>query len=138
MIETYNYDPETDELLYRVQPSRTFFINTEANSLGGVIDGLEAVKQAVMVQLDSLRFAYEIMPADFGSEMDLLIGQQYRFILAELPRVVREACFRDDRVNSVTVYNIVKQSIDSLSFNVSVSSVVGDFELEGVDVTIGR
>lgn len=121
----------------RLQPSRTFFLNREAKSLAGEIDGIEAVRQAVELQLDTMRFGYEIFNASYGSEMELLIGKSFEFVKTELRRVVYEACTKDERVLQVTVTEIDRLSVDSLQFSVDVTSIFGEFSVEGVELLYG-
>lgn len=120
-----------------IQPSLTWFVNRETKSLGGEIDGIDAVRQAVNLQLDTMRFGYEIMDADYGSELNTLIGKTYNYIVAELPRIVTDCLLRDDRVLAVSVTNIEKVSFDSLRFDVIVTSIFGYITQEGVELEFG-
>lgn len=115
-----------------LQPSLTWFLNRDAKSLGGEIDGLEAVRQAVELQIDTMRFGYELLDAAYGSEMESLVGKQFDFVKSELPRIIRDACLRDDRVTGVLVYDIRRTDLNSCAYAAVVTCVFGDFTIEGV------
>lgn len=117
-------------------PSKTFYIDYDAHSLGGTIDGIQATRQAVELQLRTLRFGYEIFNANYGSELESLIGKQFDFIEVELPRIVTQAIMRDDRVTQVIVTRLEKVNFTDVEFDVAVETVFGDFEITEVEVTI--
>lgn len=135
MVETLMFDPSGD-LISSIMPSMTYKLDIDNQTIGGVIDGLEAVVQAVVLQLYTQRYLYEIYPANYGSELNSLIGKSFGIIKADLPRVVRDACLRDDRVSDAIVYNIEKVGLDSVAFNVDVFSAYGNFTLEGVELNL--
>lgn len=127
-MELELYNDGTEVML----PSLTWFLNREAKSLGGEIDGLEAVRQAVELQIDTMRFGYELLDAAYGSEMESLVGRPYEYIKAELPRIVEDACLRDDRVSGVLVYDIQRTALSTVAYAAAVTCVFGDFTVMGV------
>src|SRR5690606_7177035 len=88
------------------QPSLTYGIDFEKGRIIGMIDGLEAVKQAVFFSFQSARLLYLIYSADFGSDLDGLIGRDPLFVQSELNQRIREALMRDDRIEVVRSFNI--------------------------------
>src|SRR5690606_29056146 len=88
------------------QPSLTYGIDFEKGRIIGMIDGLEAVKQAVFLILRTERYRYLIYSTDYGSELEGLIGRDSLFVQSELKRRIREALMQDDRIEDVTNFNI--------------------------------
>src|SRR5690606_10014182 len=117
--------PITEE----IQPSLTFGIDFEKGRIIGMIDGLEAVKQAVFIILQTERYRYLIFSPDFGSELQGLIGRDPLFVQSELKRRIREALMQDDRIEDVTNFNIQFNG-DSALVRFTVVSIFGNFEAE--------
>ena len=86
------------------QPSRTWRLNMERGRVTGLIDGLEAVRQAVFKMLHTERFRHLIYDANYGTEWIGLIGQDPVFVRSELRRRITEALTQDDRIDDVTDY----------------------------------
>ena len=72
-------------LTYVDQPTKTFLIDWNSHQISGFADGLEAMRQAVEIILQNERFRWQIYTADFGSELEELVGEDYDFIVSELP-----------------------------------------------------
>lgn len=117
--------PITEE----IQPSLTFGIDFEKGRIIGMIDGLEAVKQAVFIILQTERYRYLIFSPNFGSELQGLIGRDSLFVQSELKRRIREALMQDDRIEDVTNFNIQFNG-DSALVRFTVVSIFGSFEAE--------
>ena len=110
------------------QPSRTWRLNKETNRIEGEIDGIEAVRQAVEIILNTERFRWAIFQPYTGVEWNTLIGQDPGYVGANLLRCVREALTVDDRIRGVSNY---KFSIDreTLTAEITVNTVYGDFQV---------
>ena len=111
------------------QPSLTFGIDFEHGRIRGMIDELEAVKQAVFLILQTERYRYLIYSDDYGSELEGLIGRDPLFIQSEVKRRIREALMQDDRIEDVTNFRLQFNG-DSVLVRFTVISVFGDFEAE--------
>lgn len=111
------------------QPSLTYGIDFEKGRIIGMIDGLEAVKQAVFLILQTERYRYLIYSDDYGSELEGLIGRNPLFVQSELKRRIREALMQDDRIEDVTNFNI-RFDGDSALVRFTVVSIFGNFEAE--------
>jgi hypothetical protein len=80
------------------QTSRTYHIDLVTNRIVGMIDGLEAVKQAVFHILATERFEHLIYSGNHGSELADLPGKEQALVRAELSRRIRSALLQDDRI----------------------------------------
>lgn len=85
-------------------PTRTYRLDMETGNIAGVVDGLEAIKQAIYKALSTIRFAHIIYTDDYGFEN--LIGKDKIFARAELPRRIKEAVLQDERIRSIDQFKI--------------------------------
>ena len=128
--ETDNYsDLITDDFDYVLAPSRTYSLNTEDDKFNiGYIDGIEAVKQAIYLVLNTERYDY-IIYDEYGVEIKYLFGREDSFVIPELERVITETVMRDDRVTNVSDFKITKNK-DAMLCTFTVHTIFGDFEAE--------
>ena len=114
------------DIVIASQPSKTWIIDRSTMQVAYMDDGLEAVRQAVEIALDVERFRWTIYSANFGSELDELIGQDEALITAEIPRLVEGALSQDDRVVQVDGYTFTRTGPDSMHVSFTVHTVYGD------------
>lgn len=108
-----------------VLPSKTFSIAENA----GMIDELEAVKQAVEIILDVNRFESPILPWSFGNEMRNLIGEPMDFAAIESERYIKEALKQDDRITDVIDFEFAENG-GALLASYRVVTIYGDYTRE--------
>ena len=89
--------------------------------------GLEAVRQAVEIALNVERYKWTIYSANYGSELNDLVGEDEAYIIAEIPRLVEGALSPDSRVFSVDDYTYTRTDANSLTVSFTVHTVYGDF-----------
>ena len=109
-------------------PSKTYKI-TETR-IGGFVDGLEAVKQAVYHILSVERYSCAIYNDNYGVEFEQYIGQDLEFIEATLEDTLKEALTQDLRILDVELINIEKTNIDTLLIDFNVISIHGNIQME--------
>lgn len=114
------------DIVIASQPSKTWIIDRNSMQVACMDDGLEAVRQAVEIALDVERFRWTIYSANFGSELDELVGQDEALITAEIPRLVEGALSQDDRVVQVEDYVFTRTGPDSMHVSFTVRTVYGD------------
>ena len=114
------------DIVIASQPSKTWIIDRSTMQVAYMDDGLEAVRQAVEIALDVERFRWTIYSANFGSELDELVGQDEALITAEIPRLVEGALSQDDRVVQVEDYVFTRTGPDSMHVSFTVHTVYGD------------
>ncbi len=92
-----------------IQPSLTYRL--EGGRIIGKVDGIEAVKQFIQKAIETARNRYLIYDDQYGSELEDLIGANVtpELINEEIPRVITEALIYDDRIESVSNFNIQHQ-----------------------------
>lgn len=117
------------EIEYVSQPSLTWLINRQTMRVQCMDEGLEAVRQAVEIYLNTARFRWQIYTPRIGTELDTLIGEESELIESELPRMVTEALEIDDRVMEVTDF-VFTTAGDSMTVTFTVVTVFGAYTEE--------
>ncbi|MGG4449660.1 DUF2634 domain-containing protein [Brevibacillus porteri] len=110
------------------QTSLTWKLDVENKRITQMVDGLEAVKQAVYIILETQRFQYLIYSFNFGSELQGLIGKSPLFVQSEIRRLIKEALLQDERITDVQNVRFQSQG-DSMLVEFTVVSVFGDFTM---------
>lgn len=111
------------------QPSRTWRLDLQRGTVGGKIDGLDAVRQAVFKVLQTERYRYDIYSVDYGHELATLIGGDPLYVQSEVLRMIREALLQDDRIHAVENMR-VGLTEDGLTVRFTVATEYGSFEQE--------
>ena len=117
------------------QPSRTYRLDMENNWIVGMTDGLEAVKQAVYLILNTERYWYPIYSWDYGVELNGLYGQPAGMVYPEIERCITEALMQDDRITGVDGFSFEKER-GAVKVSFTVHSIFGDIDT-GKEVAIG-
>lgn len=121
-------DLEIDNVEPIIMSSLTYKV--ENGRILGKIDGQEAMKQAVSKILMTERFIFEIYSDQYGNDLNDLIGKDVDFVMTAVEDVLKEALMSDDRVDDVTIDGVEQTDRNSLSVNLSVSTLFGNFEVE--------
>lgn len=112
-------------------PSLTYRLDLDDMRIRGKVDGLEAVKQAVFKIMSTERYRYLIYSSNYGMEMQDLIGKDFDFVRSEVKRRVEDALTIDDRVISISQFEMQKTGTESCKIKFVVQSTEGEFEAEG-------
>lgn len=120
-------NPRSSETMER--PSRTWRLDVERGRVIGMIDGLDAVRQAAVKILQTERFRHLIYDTDYGVELANLIGRDPLLIRSELRRRIREALMQDDRIEDVADFQIDIAG-DAATARFTVVSTFGTFQEE--------
>lgn len=117
-------------LNYVERPTRTFIIDWPSKRVSGMDSGLAAMRQTVDTILRTERFKWQIYSSRFGGELEDLIGEEYDYIVSELPRRIEDAFSVDSRILSVEDFRFSEPGKDSISCSFNVVTVFGDFRKE--------
>lgn len=109
--------------------SNTFFIDFEKGRISGFVDEREAVKQAIMLILNTERYKFLIYSWNYGVELEELIGTHPDIVEDEVERLISEALLQDDRITAVYDFEFGR-SRDALLVNFKVDSIYGDIDIE--------
>lgn len=119
----------TTELTTPSYPSRTYKINVDANRIVDYCDDLESVAQAIYLILSTERYEYIIYSWDYGVELIDLYGKPMPYVMAELPRRIKDALLVDNRIKDVTNFVFDKKR-DKLHVTFVVTTDVGNISSE--------
>lgn len=114
------------DIVVASQPSKTWIIDRNTMQVSCMDAGLEAVRQAVEIALNVERYKWTIYSANYGSELNDLVGEDEAYIIAEIPRLVEGALSTDSRVVSVDDYVYKKTDTNSMTVSFTVHTVYGD------------
>ena len=115
---------------YVGQPTNTFLIDWTSKQIAGMDAGLPAMRQAVEIILQNERFRWQIYDSNFGSELENLPGEEYAYIVSELPRSIEEAFSVDNRILRVENYNFTDRGGGVMAVSFDVVTVYGTISEE--------
>lgn len=109
-----------------IAPSKTYAFDFDTGDIGGMVGGKEAIRQFIRKAVSTARFRFLIYNANYGCELEDLIGQDVALPLlqAEIPRVIREALIYDERIRDVNNF-VVEQTADALYVSFDVQTTEG-------------
>lgn len=107
-------------------PTLTYGIDFKRGRVIGMIDGLQAMEQAIFKILNTNRFEHMIYSDDYGFEN--IIGYDKIFINAELPRRIEESLLQDERITSVENISMEFKG-DAMTFNCTCNTIYGDVDV---------
>ena len=87
----------------------TFRLDRDMGRVVGRIDGLEALRQAAYVALQTERYQFPIYGENFGVEIESLRGREVGFVFADLERRVTDALLVDERIWGVSDFTASRQ-----------------------------
>jgi len=117
------------------QPSYTYKLDRNTRRVSGMVDGQDAVKQAVFKILQTVRYRHEIYSFDYGHELESLIGTNPLFVEAEVRRMLDEALLQDERIRKIADLK-VEVTGDAITAVFTVVTDTGAFEFTR-EVTAG-
>lgn len=127
--------PSTNSILQQEfeiieQPTNTYRMNLDDNSVRGYTDGIEAMKQAIYKILLTERYKYIMYSWNYGIETVDLFGEPISYVCPELKRRITEALLYDKRIESVDdfVFDTTKRGVVSVSF--TVHTIFGNLKAE--------
>ncbi|MGA4837169.1 DUF2634 domain-containing protein [Bacillus velezensis] len=118
-----------------IEKSRTYRIDFENGRITNeLIAGLEAIKQFVYMALHTERYSYSVFSHDIGNELQEVLSDNETtdaYKKMEIPRLIEEALIYDDRISSVTDFEIDKSG-DRFIVSFIVETDEGTLEIEEV------
>lgn len=106
-------------------PTRTYKLDTAAESVRGYADGLDAMKQAIYKILLTERYQYVMYSGNYGIETLDLFGEPLSYVCPELERRITEALTQDHRISGVSDFKF-EFSRGSVRADFTVHTVFGD------------
>lgn len=120
------------------EASKTFHIAYEReNQFAGMVDELDAMKQAIYKIINTERYEYIIYSWNYGIELADLFGKPVPFVYAELPRRITEALMQDDRILAVDNFRMSYNKKGDVLAEFTVHTIYGDVDAsKGVSASV--
>ena len=114
------------------QPSKNYKLHIEQNTINGVCDGLESMKQVIYKILNTERYQHIIYSWNYGIELLDLYGEPTSYVMVELQRRITEALVQDDRITSVTDFDFDLTDKKAVKVKFTVHTIFGELQEEKV------
>lgn len=114
------------ELTDDIETSKTYQISDD--KIQGILDGGEAVKQAVYKVLNTEKYEYPIYSFNYGVELEDLVGQDPVYVKIELKRRISECLLMDERITGVENFSFISSG-SRLQCNFDVISIFGSIPI---------
>lgn len=111
-------------------PSYDFGLNTENNRVNGIVEDLEALKQAIYLILSTERYEHSIYSADYGVEFNDLIGEDVEWVIPELELRITEALLTDERILEVNNFEFCRSEAGKIHVSFTIESTKGTLNME--------
>lgn len=114
---------------------RTYKMDMTEKRIVGMVDGEEAVLQAIWKILSTCRFAYLIYDDQYGSDIQNKIGDSDltpEYLESDIPAMVEEALTQDERITGIADFSYEILSQDSVKLNFVAETIYGELDIEGV------
>ena len=117
------------------QPSLTYKMDLNGDSVRGFVDEQEAMKQAIFRILNTERYQYIIYPWWYGIETIDLYGEPVTYVCPELERRITEALLIDTRIISVTDFEFDLEVKGVVHAMFTVNTIYGEIKADkGVNI----
>ena len=124
LSDDFNYNSKT--ITY---PSLTYKISDDGKRIYRKTDGMEALKQAIVLILGTERYDYLIYSWNYGAELSGKMGSNMQLSCLMLKNAICEALLQDDRIESVDNFKFQRNK-KKLHISFTVHSVLGRTESE--------
>ena len=112
-------------VVFENYPSKTWYVNPTTKQISGMVDGYQAIVQAVEILFSVERFWWQIYSPNFGVQWQGLIGLNPGFVGLEIQRRAKDAIKPDSRLLDITDFSYTVNG-DSLTAQFTVKTVYGD------------
>lgn len=117
------------------QPSLTYKMDLNGDSVRGFVDEQEAMKQAIFRILNTERYQFIIYPWYYGIETIDLYGEPVTYVCPELERRITEALLIDTRIISVTDFEFDLEVKGVVHTMFTVNTIYGEIKADkGVNI----
>lgn len=119
---------EVELIKSKDQASQTYHIDIEKGRILGWCDGLEAIKQAAYLILQTERYQYAIYSSNYGVELEDLFGKPSGYAAAASKRRIEDALLQDERIQAIEDFTC-KPKGKSLICSFTVKTISGSFQM---------
>jgi hypothetical protein len=116
----------TSKVEYSSYPNNEWIVDFESGENGNKADSIQTIRQAVMFALNTERYKYPIMGANYGVTFEDLIGSDYSYVRSEIARRIRDALSIDDRIMSIDNFQFTTGNNSDMLVTFDVKTILGD------------
>ena len=120
----------TQDFEIEPQPSLTYKMDLDGDSVRGLVDEQDAMKQMIFRTLQTERYQYIIYPWYYGIETLDLYGEPVTWVCPELERRISEALAVDERITGVTDFEFDLTVKGVVHAYFTVKTIYGDIKAE--------
>lgn len=120
------------------QTGLTYYINSKIGRICSMVDGKEAIIQAIYKALDTEKMGYEIYGWLYGLDMEPFIGQDLDYIQTNIQSYIEDCLLQDDRINAIQNLTVEQQEIDSCLITFNVDTTEGMIEGITKEINYGK
>ncbi len=117
-------DAETKTASYK-----TFLIDFENKSIGGMIDGKEALVQWVKIALMTPRYKYPVFSHSYGTDYTDVFEGGYSKAIGKLKKAIYDSLIHDERIKAIDDFVFEKRGTKTI-VRFKISSVYGPVSYE--------
>lgn len=132
--EIISFPFEDNELEDGKQVYRTYRMDFQKKRIGGMVDGKEAVMQAIWKILSTVRFAHLIYDDQYGCDFFNKINDGFTsdYLDSDMPVMLEDALLSDERILGIADFSYEAVSYDSIRISFVACTIYGDLQMEGV------
>lgn len=132
--EIISFPFEENELEDGEQVYRTYRMDFQKKRIGGMVDGKEAVMQAIWKILSTVRFAHLIYDDQYGCDFFNKINDGFPsdYLDSDMPVMLEDALLSDERILGISDFSYEAVSYDSIHISFVACTIYGDLQMEGV------
>ncbi len=118
-------------------PTRTYRLDLDEGRILGMVDGQEAVRQAIRKAIITPRWKCLIYDNQYGSEVEAAVVQSHGsasrdYIMAVVPGFVRDALRPDKRITKVSNFQFEFTEGDEVFISFDADTIYGTVKVEEV------
>lgn len=109
--------------------TKTIGLDFENKCFGEMIDGIEALKQAVYLSLRTKRYEYPIFSHNYGTNYEGVFEEGYMTAIGKLKNAIEDSLLCDDRILNVNDFEFEKKG-KTIWVKFTIRSVYGEIGYE--------
>lgn len=124
-------ESNTEEITERKSGYKTFRLDFDKKTIGDIIDGKEALLQAVRVALMTQRHKYALFSSSYGTDYEGAFDKGYSQAIGKLKNAIYDSLIYDKRINAIDSFSFERHGT-RIIVKFRIVSIYGqiDFETE--------
>lgn len=122
-------DITTSKAEFVSYPSNEWIVEFESGYNKDPESNLSAVSQDIKFTLETERYKWPIMGANFGVTLQDLIGTDYNYIRGEIVRRINDALSIDDRIVTIGDFEFQNLEDSGMLVKCTITTIFGDVQI---------